>query len=472
MDKVVGTVEEALSDIRPGSSVAIAGFGIGHRFPTSLIVGLRDAGTSDLTVVCNSLGEVAEMRAQILAENRQISHLIAAFSARPGMPSPAEQQIVAGEMTYELVPQGILVERLRAAAAGLAGFYSPVGVATAVAEGKEMRSFDGRDYVFEPALAVDFAFVRAHRGDRRGNLEFRGGSQNFNPSFAKAASMTIAEVDEIVDVGQIAPQDVGLPGIFVDRVIASTTSLSEAARIENAAKRRGDPTKRREYGGKPALSRAEMAYCASRLIPEHSYVNLGLGIPTLVSNFLGDRDVFLHAENGILGYGGLAELDDMDPDLYNAGGQFVTLVPGASFFDSVVSFEIARSGRLDAVLLGAYQVDADGSLANWSTPAMVGGGIGGAMDLVTPKNRVIALMTHCDGKGRPKLVESCSLPITGAGCVDAVVTDLAVFQRRDGAFSLEAVTQGFSVAEVADLTGFEFSVADELAELPGPGYDS
>lgn len=466
MDKTLGSVEEALADLSDGCSVAIAGFGIGHRFPTSLIVGLRDKGTRNLTVVCNSLGEVAEMRAQLLAESEQISKLVASFSARPGMRSPAEDQIEAGEMELELVPQGILVERMRAAAAGIPAFYSPVGVDTVLADGKEVRNFGGRDYVLEEALPVDFAFVRAYRADRRGNLQFRGGSENFNPSFAKAARVTIAEVDEVVETGEIAPADVGLSGVFVDRVIVSSTGLSEEAFISNAAQRKGNPDARRTYNGKPALSRLEMAARAAELLPDEGYVNLGVGIPTLVSNFVAERGIFLHAENGILGYGGLVEdPNDLDPDIYNAGGQFVTLLPGAAFMDSVASFEIARSGRLDAVVLGAYQVDERGSLANWSTPQMVGGGMGGAMDLVVPENRVIVVMNIQDRQGRPKLVERCTFPLTGEACVESVVTDVGLFTRREGRMELVEVAPGFTPDEVASLLDFPVAISDRVSEV-------
>lgn len=463
MDKVIATPEEAVADIDDGASVAIAGFGIGHRFPTSLIVALREKGAKRLCIVCNSLGAVDEMRAQLLAENHQIAHLIAAFSARPGMRSSAEDQIASGEMRVELVPQGVLVERLRAGAAGLAGFYSPVGLGTEIASGKEVREFDGRRFVFEPALRVDYALLRAHRADRMGNLLFRGGSQNFNPSFAKAARTAIVEVDEIVEVGDIPPERVGLPGVFVSRVTHSTIALDAADM--NSGRRRRPAEARRSYEGKPALSRAEMAERAASLLPEGAYVNLGVGIPTLVSNYLGNRDVMLHAENGILGYGPLVEDGDIDPDVYNAGGEFVSLRPGASFFDSVISFEIARSGKLDAVVLGGYQVDEHGNLANWSTPEMTGGGIGGAMDLVVEGNTVIAVMNHHDSRGNPKLVRECTFPLTGQSCVDIVVTDLCVLRRRDGHFVLEEVAPGFTPDEVQALTAMKIDIADRVTVM-------
>lgn len=465
MDKTVASPAEAVADIPDGASVAIAGFGIGHRFPTSLIVALRDAGVRNLTVVCNSLGSVDQMRAQILAEAGQIRRLVAAFSARPGMKSPAEEQIAAGEMEIELVPQGVLVDRMRAAAAGIPAFFSPVGAETALAEGKEVREFDGQLHVLETAIHVDYAFLRAYRADRLGNCQFRGGSQNFNPAFAKAAKVAIVEADEIVEPGDIPPELVDLPGIFVDRVTRATVFPSGRPHSLRTREQSLTDTTWMKYNGKPGLSRAQVAERAARLLPDNSYVNLGLGLPTLVSAFTEGRNIVLHAENGILGYGAPAEGDGVDLDVYNAGGETVTLEPGASFFDSVVSFEIARSGRLDAVLLGAYQVDASGALANWSTPSMTGGAIGGAMDLCVWPNNVIVLMSHCDSKGRPKLVDECTFPITAPNCVSTVITDLALLERGEEGFTINEVAPGFTPEEVVALTGMKVAVADNVRTM-------
>ena len=198
MDKVIATPQQAVSDIAEGATVAIAGFSVGHRFATSLILALRDQGTRNLCLVCNSLGDPGALRGQILAENKQVRKLIAAFSVRPGTPTSSEEQIVDGRIEVELVPQGILVERCRAGGAGIPAFYSPTGVGTAIADGKEVRYFNGKAHVLEHAIHVDFAFLRGYRADRLGNVQFRGGSQNFNPSFAKAARVAIVEVDEIV----------------------------------------------------------------------------------------------------------------------------------------------------------------------------------------------------------------------------------------------------------------------------------
>lgn len=468
MDKVVSSPEKAVADIADGSSIAIAGFGLAQRFPTSLLEALVKTGAKNLTLVCNSVGQAGQALAHLVA-NRQASNLIAAFSSRPGARWTVEEQIAAGQLGMELVPQGTLVERLRAGGAGLAGFYTPTGVGTDIANGKELRYFDGKPYIFEHALHVDYALVRAMRADRMGNLEFRGGSQNFNPSFAKAARVTIAEADEIVDVGELPPSHIGLPGLFVSRVVKATVQLNQDELIAGRARRRPADVPRTYYG-KPALTREEIAERAARLLPEGSYVNLGAGIPTLVSNYIGDRDIMMHAENGILGYGEVVEGSAIDPDYYNASGQFVAIRPGASFFDSVTSFEIARGGKLTAVMLGAYQVDQDGNLANWTTPDMVGGGIGGAMDLVSGRSPVIVLMEHCESHANtPKLIRKCTYPLTGVGCVDTVVTDLALLRRRNGTFALEEVAPGFSVNEVLELTDMDVKVAAEVGTMKAEG---
>ncbi len=462
MDKSVATPELAIADIPDGATIAIAGFSVGHRFATSLILALRDKGTKNLCLVCNSLGDPGAERGQILAENKQVRKLIAAFSVRPGTPTASEDQIVAGTMEVELVPQGILVERCRAGGAGIPAFYSPTSVGTDIANGKETRVFDGKTYVLEHAIHLDYAFLRGYRADRLGNVQFRGGSQNFNPSFAKAARVAIVEVDEIVEAGAIPPELIDLPGIFVSRII-KTTQVVDGKAWRRPERRPSD--KPRLYNGKPALTRAGIAKRAAALVKDGTYVNLGVGIPTMVSNYLQKRDVILHAENGVLGYGEMVTDDTVDPDVYNAAGQFVSLKPGASFFDSVTSFEMARGGRIDTVILGAYEVDQTGSVANWSTSDAKRGGIGGAMDLLSGKGDLIIVMEHADSKGRPKVKKKCAYPLTGKGCVNYVVTDLALLHWQDGKFVLEEVAPGFTPAEVMALGDMEMTPAAHVKNM-------
>ncbi len=464
MDKVFASPAAAIADIPEGATVGLGGFGQQHCFATSLLLALRDKGTKNLCVVCNSLGGNGELRGQILAESGQVSRLMASFTARPGTPTAAEDQILAGTLKAELVPQGILVERCRAGGAGIPAFYSPVGVDTAIEAGKEIRYFDGKRYVMEEAIILDYALLRAYRADRAGNVQMRGGSRSLNVAFAKSARIAIVEVDEIVETGEIPPEQVGLPGIFVSRVVKSThqhdvQSLSPAPRRPN--------DKPRLYQGRPGLTREAMARRAASIVKEGSYVNLGIGIPTLVSNYLEGRDVLLHAENGILGYGRLVTGNDIDPDIYNAGGQFVATVQGASYFDSVTSFEMARGGHLSTVILGSYEVDAEANIANWSTAETVNsvGSIGGAMDLVAGGCELIVIMEHVDSKNRPKLRKRCSYPLTGTRCVNWIVTDLALLRWDDAHFVLEEVMEGFSPEEVIAMGDMDVKISPSLKTL-------
>jgi 3-oxoacid CoA-transferase len=463
MGKVMSAAE-AVADIEDGASLGIAGFGLSHRYPSTLISALGEKGTRGLTVYCNGLGQPGFPTGHLLAENHQIARLVTCFSARPGVVSEAEKQIAAGEMALEMLPQGTLVERMRAGGAGLAAIYTPTGYGSEIADGKDIRYFDGKPYVLERAITTDFAFIRAARADHFGNVVFKGGSQNFNVSFAKAARVTIVEAEEIVPTGAIAPSEVDLPGVFVTRVVPITVAMD----IRSLPQRVNRPaSSAKEYLGKPALTRAEIGRRAAALLPDGAVVNLGAGLPVQVANWVVDRPVVLHAENGLLNYGGFASADEFDPDLHDAGGQFVTVRDGTSFFDSVTSFEIARGGRLYAVVLGTYEVGGNGDLANWSAPGMVGGGIGGAMDLVAGARHVFVTLEHTDSKGRPKLVETCSLPLTAPNCVDAIITDLALLRRpsRSARFTLEEVAAGFTVDEVLSLTGMAVEVADSVGVM-------
>lgn len=457
INKIYPSPAAAVADVPDGASVAIAGFGLTHSFPSSLTVALREQGAKDLYIVANSLGE-GPYRSTSLIENHQVSKLLVCFSGRANEPrSPAELQTAAGAIQMEMCSQGTLVERLRAGGAGIPAFYTRTSVGTAVADGKETRAFDGEEYVLEEAVRVDYALIRASRGDRYGNLQFKGNGMNFMPSFAKAARVAIVEVDEVVDV--LPPEDVDFPGIFVARVVEQDQPVP--TEFLAARGKQGDTAQ--SYNGKPGWTRYEIAEVAAGMLPEPAYVNLGLGMPTLISNFTVGRDIHLHGENGILGYGPMTSADDFDPAIFNAAGHYVHLNEGASFFDTVTAFEMVRSGKIDVVALGAFEVDAQASFSNWNTPNMVGGAIGGAMDLVASGRTVMVLMTHRDSKGRAKLVPSCSLPVTGVQCVNIVVTDLAALRWTGERFRIEQIAPGFTPKEIQDLSEIELEMPVDAA---------
>jgi 3-oxoacid CoA-transferase subunit B len=209
-----------------------------------------------------------------------------------------------------------------------------------------------------------------------------------------------------------------------------------------------------------------MAFKAARLLRPNEYVNLGLGLPTLVSNFIdAEAGITLHSENGMLGFGALASEGSEDPDLYNASGQLVGLLPGASFFHSADAFAMARSGRVTTIILGGFQVAENGDLANWNVPSSGVGGIGGAMDLAAGGARVIVVMFHTDRTGATKLVRRCTYPLTARGCVRTVVTDLALIDIDGEGFLLREVAPGVGVDDVRRLTGAPLRVAADCGEM-------
>ena len=229
IDKRVATFTEAVADIGDGSVIMVDGFGGSGGMPQELILALRDRGARDLTLVSNTaglkgfgtiVGKPAITHA-ILIENGQVRKVIASFPVgrSPSQPTPFELAYRRGEVDLEVVPQGTLAERIRSGGAGIAAFYTPTGVGTPVADGKEVRVFNEREYILEQALQADFALIRAHRGDRFGNLTYRGTSRNFNPLMAAAARVTIAEVDKYEEAGSLEPENVVTPGLYVQRIV-------------------------------------------------------------------------------------------------------------------------------------------------------------------------------------------------------------------------------------------------------------
>lgn len=202
-----------------------------------------------------------------------------------------------------------------------------------------------------------------------------------------------------------------------------------------------------------ALTRDQIAQRIAKELRDGYYVNLGIGIPTLVANYVPEgMDVVLQSENGILGMGEFPTEETLDPDLINAGKQTVTVNPGASYFSSAESFAMIRGGHVDLTVLGAFEVDTKGDIASWMIPGKLVKGMGGAMDLVASAQRIIVAMQHANKHGESKILSKCTLPLTGVGCVTTVVTDLAWMELRDGAFYLIERAPGVSVADIEAVT--------------------
>jgi len=226
------SVPEALTGIFDGATIMAGGFGL-VGIPENLILGLRETGVKNLTVISNNCG-VDDWGLGLLLENRQIKKMIASYV---GENKEFERQYLSGELEVELVPQGTLAERIRAGGAGIPGFYTPAGVGTPIAEGRETRVFDGKEYLLETGLKADFSLVKAWRGDGLGNLQYRRTAQNFNPMMAAAGKVTIAEVEVMAKVGELEPEHVHTPSIYVQRIICCD---KHEKRIERRTVRKGE----------------------------------------------------------------------------------------------------------------------------------------------------------------------------------------------------------------------------------------
>jgi 3-oxoacid CoA-transferase subunit A len=226
MNKICSSIEEAVADIRDGATLIVGGFGL-CGIPENLIAALKAQETKDLCVVSNNCG-VDDCGLGLLLANKQIKKMISSYV---GENKTFEQQFLSGELEVELVPQGTLAERIRAGGAGIPGFYTASGVGTLVAEGKEHKTFEGRTYLLEKGIVGDFALVKAWKADPLGNLVFRKTSRNFNPLAAAAGKVTIVEVEEIVQVGELSPDDIHTPGIYVQRIVKGASYEKRIERL-------------------------------------------------------------------------------------------------------------------------------------------------------------------------------------------------------------------------------------------------
>ncbi len=473
MDKVFPTALAAVKDsgLKDGDKLLAGGFGLSG-IPMTTIKAIHEAGVKDLTVVSNNCG-TDKWGLGILLNSKRIRRMVSSYV---GENEEFQRQYLEGELEVELTPQGTLAEKLRAGGAGIPAFYTRTGVGTSIQQGgvpikynnkkeveiasapKDTRVFDGKSYLLEESITGDVAIVKAWRADKFGNLQFRGTARNFNPDVATAGKYTIAEVDEIVDIGELKPEDVHLSGGFVHAVVA-TDAPKEIERL-TVRKRDAAPV----LPGKES-SRYRMARRASLEVSGGMKVNLGIGVPTeVIDHVPAETKIMFQSENGLLGMGPFPFEGDQDPDYINAGKQTVTMVPGASIFSSSESFAMIRGGHVDVTILGGLEVAENGDLANWIVPMQKVKGMGGAMDLVACGSRVIVTLEHTNKKGEPKLLKQCALPLTGQGVADMVITDIAVFtiDKQRKRMTLIEKIDSVTVEEIKKKTGCDFDVSPDL----------
>ena len=436
------TSTEAAAFVKDDDTLMAGGFGMTGN-PVHLLHALAETDTRNLTYIGNNVGEVGLGGGRLL-RNGQIKKAIGSFfTSNPEAVAAAQ----SGTMEVQLIPQGSLAEAIRAGGAGIGGFYTPTAHGTVITQHSDTRVFDGRTHVFVPALRANVAFIRAWQGDTAGNLVYRMTEQNFNKAMATAADIVIAEVEDIVPVGELNPNQIHTPGNYVDYLVQAHTTLAEL----------GSSASVTESAKKVSEVRMNMARRTLAELNHGDVVNLGIGIPTLIADLITpEHGIILHTENGMLGVGP-APTDGGAMDYpVNAGKIPVTALPGSSYFDSSDSFAMIRGGHVDVAIMGGLQVDEHANLANWAVPGKPLLGVGGAMDLASGAKRLIITMTHTSRNGTAKIVPECTLPLTASAEVDMVITDLAVFTFHNGQLTLSEVMPGASVDEVRTKTTASF----------------
>ncbi|KAK1743836.1 succinyl-CoA:3-ketoacid CoA transferase [Skeletonema marinoi] len=421
-----------LSGLKSGDTIAVGGFGVGG-IPETLLNTLSawENGPSDLTVASLTAG-VDGFGLGKLFECGKVKRMIASYV---GENKNFERMFFTGELEVELVPQGTIAARLRAAGAGMPAIFTPAGAGTMYANGglplkhapdgsvtlhtqpRPTQMFDGKEYVMEYALRPDVSFVKAYKADTRGNLVFH----------------------HLIHAADNEKR--------IERLRETT-----AGKVMDISGGRGRIVKR-----------------AAKEFRDGMYVNLGIGIPTMASSFIPEgMHIELQAENGLMGLGPYPDPSlgqTADPDYINAGKETVTAVPGASTFHSSESFNMIRGGHMDLTILGGMQCSSSGDLASFFIPGKLLKGMGGAMDLVSSPSTVVVTMEHTAKGGAHKILEECTLPLTGKGVVDRIITDMCVFDcdkrgLKNGGLTLIEIAQGITVDDVRAATSCSFDVVE------------
>ena len=447
------SLTEASKLVKSGDIMIVGGFGMTGN-PVHLLHALAETDVNDLTYVGNNVGE-AGLGGGRLLRNKQISKAIGSFfTSNPEAVAAAQN----ADIDVELLPQGTLAEAIRAGGTGIGGFFTPTSANTPLSDNREVRTLNGTDMVFIPAIKGDVSLIRAWKADTAGNLQYRMTESNFNPAAAMASKLVIAEVEEIVPVGELDPNLIHTQSCFVDYLVQATLEeddLGSSASVTLSDKKVDD-------------RRLNMAKAALAQLQRGDLVNLGIGIPTLVADFISEEDgIILHTENGMLGVGPEPEEGGAMEYPVNAGKIPVTALKGSSYFDSATSFGMIRGGHVNVAIMGGLQVDQNGNLANWAVPGKPLLGVGGAMDLASGANRLIVTMFHTNKTGDSKVIPSCTLPLTATNAVDVLITDKAVFQFINEEMVLTHVMPGSSLDDIKQCTKAKYRVelSDDLNNL-------
>ena len=441
------TPRQAAALVKTGDTLLVGGFGMTGN-PTQVLHALAETDVGDITYIANNVGEPGLGGGRML-RNGQIRKAIGSFfTSNPEAVAAAQ----SGAIEFEVMPQGTMVEAIRAGGAGIGGFFTPTAAGTVLAEGRETKRIDGRLHVFQPALRANIALIRAWSADTAGNLTYRMTEQNFNRAMATAADLVIAEIEECVPTGELPPESIHTPGCYVDYLVPVKTSVADLGSSASIA----------DSGKKAGGLRMKLARRALAELRPGDIVNLGVGIPTLVADLITPaHGIILHTENGMLGVGPAPESGGALEYPINASKIPVTALPGSSYFDSADSFAMIRGGHVDVAIMGGLQVDEQANLANWAAPGRPLLGVGGAMDLASGAKRLIVTMTHASRDGQSKIVPSCTLPLTATNAVDVIITELAVFRFCDGRLTLTELLDGASLEEVKAKTDALFEIALE-----------
>ena len=454
---------EAIADIRSGSSIAIGGY-MTAGFPENLIKALKAYGNYDFTVV--TLGSSVEgYGVNSLINNKQVKRLITHYLGSKEIQS----QYHNGELELEIVPGGTLAEKIRAAGAGIPGFWTSTGVGTIIeeggfpikykkggsgismlSEGKEKRYFDNKQHIYEEAIRTEYSLVKAWKADPLGNLVYRKTAKNCNPEVAICSKITIAEVEELVPLGALDPDEIDTPGIFVKRIIKGEAYQKPLLTDENIS------LKGKKLDPETLEKTRRIVKRVAQELKPGMYTKLDFGIPSLITEFLQDG-VIVGSSSGIIGITKNREIHD--PDLIFSNGFPAATIKGASIVSYNTIMDLIRGGHFDASVVGAFQVSSQGDLANWLVPGVYIKGIGGAMDTVADKNHKIIVAMHHTHNGEPKLVGECTLPLTGRRCVSLVVTELGVFNFGEEGLNLIELASGVTLEHIRSKTACGFTIS-------------